>query len=65
MAKKEMKEMSFMDHLEDLRWLLVRSTSAIIILACGALALWHQSIKNERIVACLHGGFGCDELQLK
>lgn len=33
MAKKEMKEMSFMDHLEDLRWLLVRSTLAIIILA--------------------------------
>jgi sec-independent protein translocase protein TatC len=33
MAKKEMKEMSFMDHLEDLRWLLVRSTIAIIILA--------------------------------
>jgi sec-independent protein translocase protein TatC len=33
MAKKEMKEMSFMDHLEDLRWLLVRSSAAIIILA--------------------------------
>jgi sec-independent protein translocase protein TatC len=33
MAKKEMKEMSFMDHLEDLRWLLVRSTLAIVILA--------------------------------
>jgi len=33
MAKKEMKEMSFMDHLEDLRWLLVRSSTAIIILA--------------------------------
>lgn len=35
MAKKEMKEMSFMDHLEDLRWLLVRSVSAILILACA------------------------------
>ena len=33
MAKKEMKEMSFMDHLEDLRWLLVRSSAAIIIFA--------------------------------
>jgi sec-independent protein translocase protein TatC len=33
MAKKEMKEMSFMDHLEDLRWLLVRSSAAIVILA--------------------------------
>ena len=35
MAKKEMKEMSFMDHLEDLRWLLVRSTMAILIIACA------------------------------
>ena len=33
MAKKELKEMSFMDHLEDLRWLLVRSTIAIIVLS--------------------------------
>jgi len=35
MAKKEMKEMSFMDHLEDLRWLMVKSTAAILILACA------------------------------
>lgn len=35
MAKKEGKEMSFMDHLEDLRWLLVRSTTAILILGCA------------------------------
>jgi sec-independent protein translocase protein TatC len=33
MAKKELEEMSFMDHLEDLRWLFVRSTIAIIVLA--------------------------------
>lgn len=33
MAKKEVKEMSFMDHLEALRWLLVRSTIAVIIIA--------------------------------
>lgn len=33
MAEKTSKEMSFMDHLEDLRWLLIRSTIAIIILA--------------------------------
>jgi sec-independent protein translocase protein TatC len=33
MAKKELKEMSFLDHLEELRWLLVRSTIAIIIMA--------------------------------
>lgn len=34
-AKKEVNEMSFLDHLEELRWLLVRSSIAIIIGACG------------------------------
>jgi len=33
MAKKDLNEMSFLDHLEELRWLLVRSTIAILILA--------------------------------
>jgi sec-independent protein translocase protein TatC len=33
MAKKNINEMSFLDHLEDLRWLLVRSTIAIITMA--------------------------------
>jgi len=33
MAKKNLKEMSFLDHLEELRWLLVRGTIAIIIMA--------------------------------
>jgi sec-independent protein translocase protein TatC len=33
MAKKNLNEMSFLDHLEDLRWLLVRSTVAIILMA--------------------------------
>ncbi len=33
MVKKELKEMSFLDHLEELRWLLVRSTVAILIFA--------------------------------
>lgn len=31
--QKETKEMSFLDHLEELRWVLVRSTIAILILA--------------------------------
>lgn len=35
MAKK-IKEMSFLDHLEELRWLLVRSSIAIVIVATGA-----------------------------
>ena len=34
MAKKNLSEMSFLDHLEELRWLLVRSTIAIIVMAC-------------------------------
>ncbi|MEM8520093.1 MULTISPECIES: twin-arginine translocase subunit TatC [Flavobacterium] len=36
MAKKNLNEMSFLDHLEELRWLLVRSTIAILILATVA-----------------------------
>ncbi|WP_333600080.1 twin-arginine translocase subunit TatC [Flavobacterium sp.] len=33
MARKKHTEMSFLDHLEELRWLLIRSTIAIIIVA--------------------------------
>lgn len=33
MAKKNLNEMSFLDHLEELRWLLVRSTIAILVMA--------------------------------
>ncbi|RTY92239.1 twin-arginine translocase subunit TatC [Flavobacterium sp. GT3R68] len=33
MKKKNLNEMSFLDHLEELRWLLVRSTLAIVIMA--------------------------------
>lgn len=36
MAKTVKKEMSFLDHLEELRWLLVRSSLAIVIVAVGA-----------------------------
>lgn len=40
MAKKKDKggEMSFMDHLEELRWLLVRSTIAILVAGCVAFS---------------------------
>jgi sec-independent protein translocase protein TatC len=34
--KKDVNEMSFLDHLEELRWLLVRSSAAIILCACLA-----------------------------
>ena len=33
MAKKDINEMSFLDHLEDLRWHLIRSTLAVVIAA--------------------------------
>lgn len=33
MEKKQLNEMSFLDHLEELRWLLVRCSAAVIIMA--------------------------------
>lgn len=36
MAKEINKEMSFLDHLEELRWLLVRSSFVIVAVAIGA-----------------------------
>jgi sec-independent protein translocase protein TatC len=36
MAKKDINEMSFLDHLEDLRWHLIRSTIAILVAATAA-----------------------------
>ena len=36
MAKKDLQEMSFLDHLEDLRWHLIRSTLAVLIVGIGA-----------------------------
>ena len=33
---KELKEMSFLDHLEDLRWLLIRITLIVIVVSCGS-----------------------------
>ena len=48
MAEKNIKEMSFLDHLEELRWLLVRSSAAILI--CGVVAfLFSDFIFNEII----------------
>ena len=33
MANKNLSEMSFLDHLEELRWVLVRSSAAVLIMA--------------------------------
>ena len=48
MAKKVKKEMSFLDHLEELRWLLVRSSLAIVLVAIGAF-FFSDFIFNEII----------------
>ncbi|MEZ4809169.1 MAG: twin-arginine translocase subunit TatC [Allomuricauda sp.] len=37
--KKDPNEMSFLDHLEELRWHLIRSTLAVVIVACVAFAM--------------------------
>jgi len=41
MAKEQKNpdEMSFLDHLEELRWHLIRSVAAIVIVACGAFIM--------------------------
>lgn len=39
MAKKEINEMSFLDHLEDLRWHLIKSVVAILIAATVAFLM--------------------------
>lgn len=36
MAKKALNEMSFLDHLEELRWVLVRSSAAVVIMGIVA-----------------------------
>ena len=33
MAKKTVDEMSFLDHLEDLRWHLIRATLGVVVAA--------------------------------
>lgn len=57
MAKKERKaEMSFMDHLEDLRGLLVRATIAILI-AATVTFFYSDFIFDEIVFGPTHGSF--------
>lgn len=56
MAKVTKSEMSFMDHLEELRWLLIRSTIAIVIGGCVAFA-FSGFIFDEIIFAPKKGDF--------
>ena len=38
-AGKDPNEMSFLDHLEELRWHLIRSTLAVVIIGLGAFLM--------------------------
>lgn len=56
MTKKRVNEMSFLDHLEDLRWHLIRATMAIVII--GTLAfIFSRSIFKLIIFAPLEMSF--------
>jgi sec-independent protein translocase protein TatC len=56
MAKKSPGEMSFLDHLEELRWLLIRSSIAIVIGGCVAFT-FSRFIFDEIIFAPKKGDF--------
>ena len=52
------KEMSFLDHLEELRWHLIKSTMAIMILATGAFIfkdiIFDEIIFESLLTLCCH-----------
>ena len=48
MVKKNADEMSFLDHLEDLRWLLVRSCGVIVIM--GLVTYFFSDIIFDDII---------------
>ena len=48
MAKRSVNEMSFLDHLEDLRWHLVRICIAIVL--CGTVAFFFKSFIFDVII---------------
>ncbi|WP_346882882.1 twin-arginine translocase subunit TatC [uncultured Algibacter sp.] len=56
MAKKDINEMSFLDHLEDLRWHLIRICLAVIIVATFAF-IFSRFIFDEIIFAPLEMSF--------
>jgi len=53
---EEPKEMSFLGHLEELRWHLVRSTAVIFTIAI-VLFVFQQTIYDEFIIAHTHSDF--------
>ena len=56
MAKKEINEMSFLDHLEDLRWHLIRIITAVVIVGTFAF-IFSRFVFDEIIFAPLDMGF--------
>lgn len=56
MAKKDINEMSFLDHLEDLRWHLIRIITAVVIVATVAF-IFSRFIFDEIIFAPLEMNF--------
>lgn len=54
--KKTMKEMSFLEHLEVLRWMLIRSTIAVLIMAAVTF-FWSDFIFDQIIFAPIHPDF--------
>ena len=64
MAKKEVNEMSFLDHLEELRWHLIRIVLAVVIVASLAF-IFSRFIFDEIIFAPLHMSFPTYDLLCK
>lgn len=56
MAKKNVNEMSFLDHLEDLRWHLIRATMAIVLVGTVAF-IFSRSVFKLIIFAPLDMSF--------
>ena len=56
MAKKEINEMSFLDHLEDLRWHLIRIITAVVIVATVAF-IFSRFVFDQIIFAPLDMSF--------
>ena len=54
--KKQKNEMSFLDHLEELRWHLVRSTLAIFVVAV-VIFTFSETVYNDFLFAHLEGDF--------
>lgn len=50
MAKEEAREMTFLDHLEELRWHIIRSIIAVVLFSCCAF-FYSDLIFNKIIIA--------------